>query len=74
MHCGVTRQHAHEKRGGEGGFANARETHRIADALKEEEQVEAGDAAVARAEGGAEAASHARHAVRAQQKCGVDEA
>jgi len=52
-----------------GGCTNARETHLVADVLKEE-QVEAGDMAeVACAERGAEAA---RDTVRVQQKCGFD--
>ena len=51
-----------------------KETHRITDTLKEEEQEEAGDATVAGAECGSKAACDARDAVQAEQKGGVDEA
>ena len=49
-------------------------THRVADGFEEEEQEEAGDAVVARAECDAEAARDARDAVHAQQEYGIEEA
>ena len=67
-HCDETCQH---KRG---RYANTIETYWVTDAFEEEEQEEACDAAVARAERGAEAAHDTRDAVHAQQKGGVNEA